>query len=80
MNEQIILFMILTKVIRQWPSVITSLRFAASHFNSSKDYYKVLNVAQTATDAQIKSAYYKLAKQCHPDHHPAKEAQVKVVN
>lgn len=34
---------------------------------SSKSYYDVLGVSKTATDAEIKSAFRKLAKQYHPD-------------
>ena len=44
---------------------------------SKKDYYEVLGVEKNASDADIKSAFRKKAKTCHPDLHPgdaAKEA------
>jgi molecular chaperone DnaJ len=34
---------------------------------SKRDYYEILGVARTATDAELKSAFRKLAMQHHPD-------------
>ena len=45
-----------------------------------KDYYKVLGVASTATEDQIRRAYRKLAKQYHPDAHPGSEDRFKEVS
>src|SRR6266446_4259700 len=37
---------------------------------TKRDYYEVLGINRDADDQQIKSAYRKLARECHPDVNP----------
>ena len=47
------------------------------------DYYELLGLSRGADDAAIKSAYRRLAKECHPDRHggcPEQEARFKSIS
>lgn len=45
-----------------------------------KDYYKVLEVSDSATDKEITRAYRRLAKELHPDTNPGSEERFKEVS
>lgn len=44
---------------------------------AKRDYYDILGVSKSASDAELKSAYRKLAMQWHPDRNKSPEAETK---
>lgn len=47
------------------------------------NYYQILDISPSSTKSEIKKAYYKKAKECHPDYFPndkQKEEQFKIIN
>lgn len=49
-------------------------------YDPTKDYYKVLEISQSADDKDIKLAFYKLAKAYHPDVYKGSADKFKEVN
>ena len=47
---------------------------------SKRDYYEILGVARTATDADLKSAFRKLAMVHHPDKNPGNAEALSLIH
>jgi len=61
-------------------ALVGRLCYSTPFVNADKDYYSILEVPRKATQAQIKSAYYKLSMKYHPDQNQGnKEAHIKFV-
>ncbi|KRX03937.1 DnaJ domain [Pseudocohnilembus persalinus] len=51
-----------------------------SQLDPKKDYYSVLGVSKSATEKEIKSSFYKMAKKYHPDVYKGSQDKIKEVN
>lgn len=51
--------------------------FRSSNVMNKKDFYQTLGVGKGSTQDEIKKAYFKLAKEYHPDVNKAPEAKEK---
>lgn len=41
-----------------------------NRYNELNEYYELLEIDENATDDEVKKAYYKKAREVHPDKHP----------
>ena len=48
--------------------------------NNNQEYYKILGISSSSSPKEIKEAFYKLAKTCHPDVSKGSEDKFKEVN
>ena len=52
-------------------------RTFTSHKHQKRNLYDILQISPNASQAEVKSAYFRLSKVCHPDVNPASDAQSK---
>jgi len=57
-----------------------NFNFSIKAYNSAKNYYKILNISETANQNDIKKAFHGLAKKYHPDSAKGKEDLFKEIN
>src|SRR3981081_4219734 len=58
---------------REAPGLLIGTRSAMMR----RDYYEILGVSKSCTDAEMKAAFRKAAMQCHPDRNPGNtEAEI----
>lgn len=62
--------------------IVLRLAFKSSKltFDPKKDYFKILELNKGATEAQIKSQYYRLAMRHHPDLNKGIDTKFKLIN
>jgi DnaJ-class molecular chaperone len=51
--------------------------FRSSYLLNAKDYYQILGVNRNANNADLKKAYFKMAKEYHPDVNKSEGAKEK---
>ena len=51
--------------------------FRSSYVLNAKDYYQILGVNRNANNADLKKAYFKMAKEYHPDVNKSEGAKEK---
>ena len=57
-------------------NVVCHCRWSSTSGSSGyKDYYEILDITPDATPTEIREAFYRKAKQCHPDVNPSEEAK-----
>jgi preprotein translocase subunit Sec63 len=69
---------------RVWYNMLTTYKvvawFSVKAYNASKNYYRVLNIPETASQQDVKKAFRTLAKKCHPDSAKGREEEFKEIN